>query len=277
MNYNTNSAKVQENSSYTWIFFKIYGGFGIEWLDIGLPYPNYLLHQRDGYTVGWSVAGGESRYLSEIRERFIVSIDLDVTIPTRKPQITKNTHTSDNLYRLADFKALKSIKTRVQNITNVTDNLFCKDTDNAFLQIKFYCEYLIKKDGVPSYQDLELYALSTFPNHKKGTSTLKAKCRSVFNWYADRDFKCGRANSKYKNMKEYQELNMATRVEQAKKMHKKLADETKRKVYNCISGMFAHEYKKPSGKWNVSKIAKDSGTSRNTVYKYVNEFEAIAQ
>jgi hypothetical protein len=276
MNYNTNSAKVQENSSYTWIFFKIYGGFGIEWLDIGLPYPNYLLHQRDGYTVGWCISGEESRYLSEIRERFIASIDLDVTIPTRKPQITKNTHTSDNLYRLADFKALKSIKTRVKKIVD-RGNLFTCDNDETFLQIKFYCEYLIKKDGVPSYQDLELYALSTFPNHKKGTSTLKAKCRSVFNWYADRDFKCGRANSKYKDLNEYWEKTMASRKEHMIKVNKDLADETKRKVYNCISGMFAHEYKKPSGKWNVSKIAKDSGTSRNTVYKYVNEFEAIAQ
>jgi hypothetical protein len=37
----------------------------------------------------------------------------------------------------------------------------------------------------------------------------------------------------------------------------------------CITGIFAHEYKKPNGSWNISKIAKDSGTTRPTVMKYL--------
>jgi transcriptional regulator of acetoin/glycerol metabolism len=58
-------------------------------------------------------------------------------------------------------------------------------------------------------------------------------------------------------------------------MHKKLANDTKKKVYNLIGGMFKDEYKKKNGNWNVSKIAKESGTSRNTVYKYITDFEAL--
>ena len=62
---------------------------------------------------------------------------------------------------------------------------------------------------------------------------------------------------------------MATRQEHAKKIHTKLANDTKKKVLNCITGMFAHEYKKPNGSWNVTKIANDSGTTRPTVMKYL--------
>ena len=62
---------------------------------------------------------------------------------------------------------------------------------------------------------------------------------------------------------------MATRQEQALKNSKKIAEKTEKKVLNCITGMFAHEYKKSNGTWNISKIAKDSGTTRPTVMKYL--------
>ena len=62
---------------------------------------------------------------------------------------------------------------------------------------------------------------------------------------------------------------MATRQEHALKNSKKIADKTEKKVLNCITGMFKDDYKKKNGSWNVSLIAKDSGTSRNTVMKYL--------
>jgi transcriptional regulator of acetoin/glycerol metabolism len=63
---------------------------------------------------------------------------------------------------------------------------------------------------------------------------------------------------------------MATRVQHAKKMTKLRVAKKKRNIGKCIDGMFSFEYKKKDGSWNISKIARDSGTSRNTVYKYVN-------
>lgn len=271
MNYTKNKYKIQENSSYSWIFFKIYNGLGVEWYDIKLPYPNYLLHARSCYYIGWCIAGSESKYLEEIKERFVATLkDYTVEILSHKPPKNDLAHTNDTLYRLADFNVLDSIKTRVRAITD-RGNLFTVDNDEAFLQIKFYCEYLIKKNGVPSYQDLEHYAFSTFPNHKKGRSTLRAKCRSIYNWYADRDFKCGRANSKYENLEQYWESTMATRKEHMIKVNKKLAEDTRKKVLNLAGGMFKDEYIKPSGKWNITKLAKDAGVSRDSVYKYLEE------
>ena len=40
-------------------------------------------------------------------------------------------------------------------------------------------------------------------------------------------------------------------------------------MLNITTGMFKDEYKKPNGSWNISKIAKDSGTTRPTVMKYL--------
>ena len=64
---------------------------------------------------------------------------------------------------------------------------------------------------------------------------------------------------------------MATRQQQAKKMTAKRAKTTKEKIFNCTRGLISFDYVNPStGKWNISKIPKDTGTSRTTVYKYLD-------
>lgn len=63
---------------------------------------------------------------------------------------------------------------------------------------------------------------------------------------------------------------MATRQAHARKMTNQRIKKTKEKIYSCIKGMFAFEYQDSQGNWLVSKIAKDTKTSRTTVYKYIN-------
>ena len=63
---------------------------------------------------------------------------------------------------------------------------------------------------------------------------------------------------------------MATRQAQARKMTNQKIKKRKEKIFSCIKGMFAFEYQDSKGNWLISKIAKDSGTSRTTVYKYIN-------
>ena len=50
-------------------------------------------------------------------------------------------------------------------------------------------------------------------------------------------------------------------------------NETKQKLDKILTGMFTFEYKLKNGSWNISKIAKDSKLSRNTVYKYLNSIK----
>jgi hypothetical protein len=79
------------------------------------------------------------------------------------------------------------------------------------------------------------------------------------------DFKVGREHRKYGTKEEL----MASRIEHMKKINELRKLDTERKILNCINGMFKDDYIKPSGKWNIAKICKDTGLHRNTVYKYI--------
>jgi Fic family protein len=60
-----------------------------------------------------------------------------------------------------------------------------------------------------------------------------------------------------------------TRTENIKRIHKNKKENTQRKIANLITGIFADEYKKKDGSYNVSKIAKDTNLSRPTVIKHL--------
>lgn len=62
---------------------------------------------------------------------------------------------------------------------------------------------------------------------------------------------------------------MATRQKHIKKVHTKRVNETKQKLDKILTGMFTFEYKLKNGSWNISKIARDSGLSRNTIYTHL--------
>lgn len=66
---------------------------------------------------------------------------------------------------------------------------------------------------------------------------------------------------------------MATRQQQCKKMTAKRVKTTKEKIFNCTRGLISFDYIKEDGSWNISKIAKDTGTSRTSVYKYLKEIK----
>lgn len=166
------------------------------------------------------------------------------------------------IYQLKELQALKSVSKKKCPQARAD-----KFDDFVFWSIKFHCESLIQEQGVVAYNQLQDFATENFYNHKKGISTPIAKAKSIWHWYEERDWKIPN-RKKYNTEEELKELYM-TRAEHAKKIHTKLANDTRKKVLNIITGMFADEYKKADGSWNVSKIAKDSNTSRNTVMKYL--------
>lgn len=139
--------------------------------------------------------------------------------------------------------------------------------DYVFWCLKLYAEDLIRQDGLIIWNTFENWAFENFIDLAKDKSTLKAKCRNVFNWYFERDWQIGRVNKSNKT----KEQIMATRQEHARKIAKKNSEETRKKVLNCITGIFKDDYlsDRKDTKWNISKIAKDSGTTRPTVMKYL--------
>jgi predicted transcriptional regulator len=66
---------------------------------------------------------------------------------------------------------------------------------------------------------------------------------------------------------------MATRQENIKKINENRIQTTRRKILNCVKGMFADEYRKKSGAWHYGKISEETGISRQIIAKYIKQFK----
>ncbi len=229
-------------------------GDGSEIFEYSLPLPHGYTRNGDIYTIEYIVNGffhtnKSIAYLNDILARFTLSM---------KVLDTRVTSSEDEGIELSYFQCLKSIKRA--NDYEKGD----RGEDNIFWSIKLYTEDLIRESGegnLISYFLIESFAFARFIDRAKDKSTLKAKCRSIWNWYDERGWTIPRKG-----------LGMS-RQEGAKKAREKRMADTKRKILSIVTGMFKDDYKTKSGRWNISKIAKDSETSRNSVMKYLKEIE----
>jgi len=257
--YRKNSNNSTTSTKNTLILFTLKGD-GIELFDYDLPQPHTYQRQNENtYRISFALNGTFTtiqgiRYLNDILARFTLSFEV---------LHTYKSFTTDEGIELSEFQGLKSIA-KFKNYEKVDNG-----QDNIFWSIKLYLEALIKESsGLVAYSLLESFALNRFVDRAKDKSTLKAKCRSIWNWYDEREWTIPTRARKFTD----KELSMS-RADGARKTAKINAENTRKKVLNLITSMFKDEYKKKSGGWNVSKIAKDSGTSRNTVMKYIKEYE----
>ena len=118
-----------------------------------------------------------------------------------------------------------------------------------------------------NYQNLHLSILLI---RQKTGSTLKAKCRKIFNWYLDRNFEL--TQTVY--IKKERDLVMATRQEHAIRLGKNKEKENIAKIKNAITGLMADAmFKKKNGKWNGKSIAEYLNLDERTVSKYLKELK----
>jgi len=255
-----------------WLYFHINNGNGTEWIDYKLPIPTLLKHTRTGYLVGWAVDGhfntkNGQNFANDIIARFLLTFDEITRIPYKPVDQVFNsdsTHIYEKVYKLQEFsKQLKSLPTK-KHIPTRADNF----DDYTFWAIKLYAEDMIQKTGYIVYSTLESWALSQFIHKER--STIRAKCRSIWNWYNNRDFVLPK---KSRTRKQYMEETMASRTEQAIRMGKEKKEKNRRKVINLITGLYANDYKKKNGKWHYIKIAEATNLSRYTVAKIIKEIE----
>jgi hypothetical protein len=244
--------KLYQNNTKISITIK---GDGSEIFEYSLPHPHRYTRNGDIYTLEYIINGffytqKGVAYLNDILARFTLSMSV---------KSTEITHSDDKGIELSLFQGLKSV-VRHKDYERVDVG-----QDNLFWAIKLYTEDLIREYGEHkevAYSLIESFAFSRFIERAKDKSTLKAKCRSIWNWYNERDWTIPKRKG----------LGMS-RQEGAKKAREKRMADTKRKILSIVTGMFKDEYKSKNGTWNVSKIAKDSGTSRNSVMKYLKEME----
>jgi hypothetical protein len=260
-----------------WLHFHLQGN-GTEWLDEGLPTPNYLYHANRGYFIAWQIDGFFAtakgiQYLNDIIGR--ISITLSECKPERlpwKPDTKKElAHHYPKIHKLLAFKDTKSLKAKVHAPTRA-DAL--GGDDYCFWAIKLYTEDLIRQFGegtpIPSHM-VEDWAYVQFDDHKKGKSTVRAKCRSVWNWYDTQGWELPKYTRKRKT-KDDKELFM-TRRERALSNSKARADKARKAVINIVTCLFPYEYKKKSGAWHMGKIAEATKLNRKVVSKYLKQWE----
>lgn len=253
--------------------FFLKNAVGNEFLDYDLPLPNYHYKTTQGHLViMWLISGyfatkKGNEYLNDIIARFILTFAEHK--PTRTKIFEKQTNSlqNDNKHELSEFQGLKSIK-RASHLVKERANLLATK-DQVFWALKFYAEDLIRNTSICSYDDLWAFATTNFEYKEK--STLKAKCRSIINWYADRDFQLGRATKKYNDLNEYLEDTKMTRAENMARVNKRRAEDKEALIKGLTTGLFAQEFKKKNGNWNYKKIGLELKINQETVSKYLNK------
>lgn len=204
-------------------------------------------------------------FLNDIIARFMITFP---SYGVEKQEVKRIPAKKEGL-KLKQFQGLKSVKKLPTNFykTNLLTN-----KDNVFWALKINFEIQLERGNI-SYETFEDFAFANFEEKAKDRSTLRAKCRSIYNYYADRNFET-RTRGKYKNHKHYLEETMATRQQNMAKINNKRKEDCRRVIVGLITGLTSFEYKKPNGEWNVSKLAKDTKLDRKTIYKYLEEFKS---
>lgn len=260
-------AEKRENSNTFQLGFNLYNGAdGSEFLEYKLPYPAIIQHCSGFVRVVWLINGyaGTNKakeFLNDIIARFLI------TFAEYKPQrinykIKVQHNTTAELKEFS--KRLESIKAK-RYVPARADSF----DDHTFWAIKLYAEDTIRDNGFIVYDSLESWALNQFIDKER--STIKAKCRSIWHWYEERNFQLPQ---KHKEQKIYLEETMATRKAHITQLNRTRGEQNKRAVINVITGLFADDYKKKTGAWHFAKIAEQVSLSSKTVAKIIKEYEA---
>jgi hypothetical protein len=228
-------------------------GDGSEIFDYNLPVPNrYYRNSKEVYTIEYKIKGvfwtkKSVEYFNDILLRFNISMKIK-TIET-----TTINNSNDKLFELKSFKGLESIRKKIF-IPNHN-----KFEDSVFWGLKLFTEHYIRhNNSFLPYQTLQDYAFTHYVDLAKDKSTLKAKCRSIWNYYNERDWK---PQTTY--IKKPKEETMATRLEHVKNLAKKKKQLNEQKIKNAIEHL-----QKENKKITAVAIAKLTKLHKNTTRKY---------
>lgn len=233
-----------------------------------MPYPHRYVTRGDFGVYSWLIKGyfgskASCEYYNDIVARFVLSFDYGIDLSFE----AKRTYCDDKPLELEAFGNLKSLKNTHPHYEANTD-LVC--VDEIFWALKLKFEALIRI-GRYDYEGLENFAFDNFKDRAKDHSTLRAKCRNIWNWYYERDFEITNYTRKTKTL---EELNM-TRTEHMRKVNANKKLKARRLIESVITGLYADEYKLPNGSWNKSKIAKDTGLGVSTIRRHFNKYQTI--
>lgn len=236
-----------------------------EWLDYNLPTPNSMQHPRGianlfimtYYLDGYFGTKKAIETLNDILARFYITFDFIELLELPKAVYIQH----QKRYQIKDFQNLKSIPAKQFKINKTDTGL-----DAIFIAIKYqFVEPLLRKETgkIIPYQSIEQFAFNHFVDTAKDKSTLRAKCRSIWNYYNNKGWVADKRQRKTKTKEEL----MATRKEQQKKLSEMKVNQSRAKVKGAIESLkFMNE------KVTVRKIAEYANISTRTVSKYYKDF-----
>ena len=233
-------------------------GDGTELTDHNLPAPDYYQRSNEAfYAVAWLISGyfGTGKGLAYLNDMIA---RLALTLPIRE--------------RIEDAPPVPGVPKRLEVLQNAVSlpqrvQRYAQDRghhDRVFWAIKIQAEAFIKAAGgwFP-YEALETWAFGVFvvPVDVKDRSTLKAKCRSVWHWYEQRDWETGRAKG-----------GTMSREDNIKRVNEQRKLDAKQAVLDAAQGLTV---RLKNGSINVTAVAEQAGVSRPTARKYLKELGLI--
>ena len=273
-----------------WLYIELHGR-GDEWLEIGLPIPSLYVKTRFGAYVGWMIEGffateNNLRFLRDVFERIRRTFALhgaQVRILPYKPNIPHLTNAAltDNVYNLRDDIApfLESIpsKEKKEELALSTLTAFGQNTEDAlFDAIRFAVYDFVRANSksalTPQYVEEIARIKYEIIGSSKGWSTAKAKARNIYRWVVENfKEKAGVNNWNYQRKTKTDEELLMTRRERALTNAQKIKEEKRKIILSIVKGMFAEDYKKKDGTWNISKLARDLKMDPKTIRKHLRE------
>lgn len=244
---------IWEGQGY-WLQFQAFGD-GLELLDLALPTPNYYHRKSESsYTVAWLLDGyfGTQKgivYLNDMIARLSRGIKIANRLSYAPPSCT-----FQRAYKLSEFQNLPSLpKKKTKELTS------SKYDDNVFWALKLEAIYRIRTDGWLDYDGFESWAKGIFiaGEHVKDRSTLKAKCKSIWNWYNERNWAID------------ERISTMTRSEAAAKATKTRQERVKASIQGAINILRLYDKK-----ITASAIAEEAKISLKTAQKYFKEMKA---
>jgi len=274
-----------------WLYIELHG-IGVEWIDIGLPIPSLYVKTRFGAYIGWMIEGffateRNLTFLRDVFERMRRTFALHgaaIRILPYKPKITHLTNAvlTDNVYNLRDdiaplLESIPSKEKREEKVLATLTAFGLKSDDALFDAIRFAVYDFVRANSksalTPEYVEEIARVKYEVIGCSKGWSTARAKARNIYHWVMENfKEKAGVNNWNYQRKLSDEELEM-TRRERALTNAEKIKERKRKAILSALTGMFASEYKKEDGSWNIYKLAKDLKMSRNTIKKHLKELQ----
>jgi len=245
-------------------------GVGVEWQDCKLPIPNYIEYTNNGYLVGWQIDGYFAtkeaiEYLNDVIGR--ITVTMREQKPRRlpwKPDLVSADHYYPKIRKLQELSSRLESRIKKAHIPKRADSF----TDYAFWGIKLFTEDRIREfgEGTPvPYHIIEDWAIVQFVEELgKERSTIRAKCRSIWNWYNERDWQLPKDERGYKMGRE-ENMRRVNAIKKAK---------TRAAIKSILEDIFLREeVMTKTGKPKAVAIAKILGINEKTVRTHLKEMK----